>query len=120
MEQERKNIFTSLKHKIGFSIVSYINEHLALMLPYLLHKTNASSRLLYAFAESGKKLFIRVDDDLINLCVRCETSVCSFIIRDGRSEDKRGDDVGVEGWEEFCVHVICILFQNVVLLVKKP
>jgi hypothetical protein len=33
-----------LKLKIGFSIRSYINEHQALMLPYLLHsKTNALS-----------------------------------------------------------------------------
>lgn len=89
------NIFIELKLEIGFSILSYINKHLALMLPYLLHKTNALSPSL-ALCALREKLFYPPDDDLINLCVHCEASVCSFIIRDGRGEVRKSEHGGGE------------------------
>jgi hypothetical protein len=55
------------------------------MLPYLLHQTNVSSgtqaHSTAAAAMFAGETFYPPDDDLINLCVRCEASVRSFIIR---------------------------------------
>lgn len=52
-QHEAEQNFHELKapFEIGFSIISYINEHLALMLPYLLHKTNALSLRRSEYAE---------------------------------------------------------------------
>lgn len=79
------------------------------MLPYLLHTTNAlslapSPAYVCWTQREERKNFYPADDDLINLCVRCETSVCSFIIGEGGREWKQNEvEMRHRGWKELCV-----------------
>lgn len=68
------------RNQIGFSIISYINEHRRHWCCHIYY-TKRLRLVSMLLLREREKLFIRLDDDLINLCVRCETSVRSFIIR---------------------------------------
>lgn len=88
---------------------------------YLLLVSPAGSE----YAErKGEKTFYPADDDLINLCVRCEASACSFIIRRGLGSGWSGGgnkapcERVVLLWlfqsqrRKVLRHVICILFAK--------